>query len=163
MSNITKVKRLVFLTLISLFSLWGCQNPQLGPAETITAYSEPRVPTPVDVLYYEDKETGGGIGKYYIAKLVMKTSREGVIRFEDADTLELFQAYNVSTESGIGSPVGTTLNPNFDEFVYTNYTEWCGKVHVTKRGMWQFCTGKDCPGGGICFKHCVFVQGVCLP
>lgn len=163
MRNMTKAMQLIFLFSICLFSLWGCQKSELTPAPSVTTYSEPGVTTPVDVLYYEDKATAEGKGKYYIAKLMMRTNHEGIIRFEDADTLELLQAYDVSTEFGIGSPVGTSRNSAFDDFVHNNYTEWCGKVHTNKKGKWQFCTGKDCPGGGICFKHCVFIQGVCEP
>lgn len=163
MSYVSKTRQLIYLPLISLFALWGCQSSELGPAESLTTYSKPNIPTPIDVLYYEDEENDKDNGNYYIAKLVMRTDNEGVIRFEDANTSQVFRAYNISAESGIGSPVGTTANSNFDDFVHTNYTEWCGRVHTNRRGKWQFCTGKDCPGGGICIKHCVFVQGVCVP
>lgn len=130
---------------------------------TLTTYFERGVPTPFDLLYHQDEASAEGEGRYYLAKLVMRTEREGIIRLEDARTSELVVDHYIDAEGGIGDAVHVPKNPELDDFFYDNYSEWCGKVHNGRRGKWQLCTGKDCPGGGICIKHCVKVAGTCIP
>lgn len=158
-----KMKESLVLVAVCSLALWGCQKPPLGPAAPLTTYFEPGVPTPFDLLYYEEEANAEGKGKYYFAKLVMRTDREGTIRLEDARTSELVLGYHVDAEHGIGEPVDTPQNSGLNDFFYNNYSEWCGKVHDTNKGKWQFCTGKHCPGGGLCIKHCVKVAGTCIP
>jgi hypothetical protein len=164
------VKRfsVVALTVTGLFAVVAARSAATDPAASVTTYFAPSIPTPFDVLFYEgqgqDRQgSATARGKYYIAKLTMQNEREGTLSLEDARTSERVLAYRVDVERGIRGPLQEHPEAEFNDFFLDSYSEWCGKVHNGNKIKWQFCTGKDCPGGGICIKHCVKVAGTCIP
>jgi len=133
------------------------------PAVSLTTYFAPSVATPFDVLYHEDEADPSALGTFYIATLTMQDEREGIVSLQDARTSQRVLSYAVDTERGFRAAVQPHQPSALDDFFLDNYSEWCGKVHNGKKIKWQLCTGKDCPGGGICLKHCVKVAGTCIP
>jgi len=121
----------------------------ISPMEIFNSNS----PVPLEVLYHESK-SGNEIGDFYLAELIMSSKSDGKIVFKDLKSGNRAGSQMVLSLQGNHIEGSSSSNAEFDDFVFQNYTEWCGRWRNGIRGQWRMCTGEDCGEGlAICFQR----------
>jgi hypothetical protein len=107
-------------------------------------------------LEFVHLETPGDRPKagFYVVELLNASQPTSSIAFrsiESGETLGYRLIFN--QEGGISSDGAPTVDPDFNNFAYSNYVNWCGRWRGRRR-LWRVCTGEDCAlGYGICFQR----------
>ncbi len=103
--------------------------------------------TPLEVIYFEPKNNEPS--KYYLSFFTLTSENEGIISITDITTRERVLEYSLNVNKpGLQTTSTTEQNQELNDFVFQNYSEWCGRWHHGIRRDWQFCTGDDCGGEG---------------
>jgi hypothetical protein len=133
----------------------GCTKKEvkieiLSPAEVFQL----DLPIPLEILYFEPKDSKE-IGTFYISELTMSTKNEGTIGFKECKEGSRLMQQLAFSEKGISIVGEEPSNAEFNDFVFQNYSEWCGRWHRGLGGRrWRMCTGLDCGAGlAICFQR----------
>lgn len=107
-------------------------------------------------LEFVHLETPGDRPKtgFYVVELLNASQQTSSIAFRDVETGEMLgYRLTFNHEGGISSDGAPTVDPDFNNFAYSNYVNWCGRWRGRRR-LWRVCTGEDCAlGYGICFQR----------
>jgi hypothetical protein len=110
-------------------------------------------PIPLEFVYLETKGDRPRTG-FYVVELLDASKRTSNIAFrniETGETLDYRLVFN--DEGGISSDGASAFDPDFNNFAYSNYVNWCGRWRGRRR-LWRVCTGEDCAlSYGICFQR----------
>lgn len=108
---------------------------------------------PLEFVYLETPGDRPQTG-FYVVELLNASEPISSIAFrniETGKTLEYRLIFN--HEGGISSDGAQAFDPDFNNFAYSNYVNWCGRWRGRRR-LWRVCTGEDCAlGYGICFQR----------
>lgn len=91
---------------------------------------------------------------FYVVELLNAPERISNIVFRNIETGETLDYRLIfDREGGISSDGASGFDPDFNNFAYSNYVNWCGRWRGRRR-LWRVCTGEDCAlGYGICFQR----------
>ena len=107
-------------------------------------------------LEFVHLETPGDRPKagFYVVELLNASQQTSSIAFRDIETGEMLEYRLIfNQEGGISSDGAQTVDPDFNNFAYSSYVNWCGRWRGRRR-LWRVCTGEDCAlGYGICFQR----------
>ena len=107
-------------------------------------------------LEFVHLETPGDRPKagFYVVELLNASQPTSSIAFRDIETGEMLEYRLIfNQEGGISSDGAQTVDPDFNNFAYSSYVNWCGRWRGRRR-LWRVCTGEDCAlGYGICFQR----------
>lgn len=107
-------------------------------------------------LEFVHLETAGDRPKagFYVVELLNASQQTSSIAFRDIETGEMLEYRLIfNQEGGISSDGAQTVDPDFNNFAYSSYVNWCGRWRGRRR-LWRVCTGEDCAlGYGICFQR----------
>jgi hypothetical protein len=106
---------------------------------------------PADLIHLETQSNNPPSG-IYMSELLLESERTARLLIKDINTGQRL-AYQLvfNAERGIRAEGESTVDRSFDDFVFQQYTHWCGKWHGKNR-KWRVCTGKDCSDGIICLE-----------
>lgn len=110
-------------------------------------------PIPLEFVYLETAGDRPRTG-FYVVELLDASKRTSNIAFRNIETGETLDYRLVfKDEGGISSDGASAFDPDFNNFAYSNYVNWCGRWRG-RRKLWRVCTGEDCAlGYGICFQR----------
>jgi hypothetical protein len=100
-----------------------------------------------DLIYFEGQFSNPPSG-FYRSEFVLNSPNVHLV-FKDINTGRNL-AYELVFSEERGIHTDGEVDREFERFVFQQYTEWCGRWHQGRLRTWRICTGKDCPGGGIC-------------
>lgn len=108
---------------------------------------------PLELVYLEtagDRPRAG----FYVVELLNASQKTSSIAFRNIETGEILDYRLIfNHEGGISSDGASAFDPDFNNFAYSNYVNWCGRWRGRRR-LWRVCTGEDCAlGYGICFQR----------
>jgi hypothetical protein len=108
---------------------------------------------PLEFVYLEiagDRPRTG----FYVVELLNASQKTSSIAFRNIESGEILDYRLIfNHEGGISSDGASAFDPDFNNFAYSNYVNWCGRWRGRRR-LWRVCTGEDCAlGYGICFQR----------
>ena len=108
---------------------------------------------PLEFLYLETTGDRPRTG-FYVVELLNASKQISSIAFRNIETGKMLEYRLIfNHEGGISSDGASAFDPDFNNFAYSNYVNWCGRWRG-RRGLWRVCTGENCAlGYGICFQR----------
>ena len=99
-----------------------------------------------------ETENQSSFEKLYKSEIEMISKDEVAIILKDDKNCDKDIVSLVFKSDGT-SGIGQSYEPEINDFVIRNYTDWCGRWRGRRR-MWRICTGSDCGEGiAICFQR----------
>lgn len=110
-------------------------------------------PIPLELVYLETTRDRPRTG-FYVVELLNASQKTSSIAFRNIESGEILDYRLIfNHEGGISSDGASAFDPDFNNFAYSNYVNWCGRWRGRRR-LWRVCTGEDCAlGYGICFQR----------
>lgn len=110
-------------------------------------------PIPLELVYLETTGDRPRTG-FYVVELLNASQKTSSIAFRNIESGEILDYRLIfNHEGGISSDGASAFDPDFNNFAYSNYVNWCGRWRGRRR-LWRVCTGEDCAlGYGICFQR----------
>jgi hypothetical protein len=110
-------------------------------------------PIPLELVYLETTGYRPRTG-FYVVELLNASQKTSSIAFRNIESGEILDYRLIfNHEGGISSDGASAFDPDFNNFAYSNYVNWCGRWRGRRR-LWRVCTGEDCAlGYGICFQR----------
>lgn len=110
-------------------------------------------PIPLELVYLETTGDRPRTG-FYAVELLNASQKTSSIVFRNIESREILDYRLIfNHEGGISSDGASAFDPDFNNFAYSNYVNWCGRWRGRRR-LWRVCTGEDCAlGYGICFQR----------
>ncbi|PTR10750.1 hypothetical protein C8R32_101280 [Nitrosospira sp. Nsp5] len=110
-------------------------------------------PIPLELVYLETTGDRPRTG-FYVVELLNASQKTSSIVFRNIESGKILDYRLIfNHEGGISSDGASAFDPDFNNFAYSNYVNWCGRWRGRRR-LWRVCTGEDCAlGYGICFQR----------
>lgn len=110
-------------------------------------------PIPLELVHLETAGDRPRTG-FYVVELLNASQKTSSIVFRNIESGEILDYRLIfNYEGGISSDGASAFDPDFNNFAYSNYVNWCGRWRGRRR-LWRVCTGEDCAlGYGICFQR----------